>query len=253
MFSRNRQPERIKTSIEIDGQEIPVKIYFERRKDVRFSFTRTGGFLRMPVQISERESAVQQKKFEAWMKNVAKEKPQLIERLRGRVYEDGSTLTVGKKTYTIRMSEKENATYHTAKIKDDTIHLILCKNGDKGHYLQKSIRQLISRCVGNDRLPDIIERVNYWNHTHFKSPVKAVRFKLNQSNWGSCSTKGNINFSTRLLFAPDDVIDYVIVHELAHTIEQNHSPAFWKIVHDIMPDYKNKEAWLKENGEACNF
>jgi predicted metal-dependent hydrolase len=65
---------------------------------------------------------------------------------------------------------------------------------------------------------------------YFQKPIKSVNLKYNLSNWGSCSTKGNINLSTRLLFAPDDVIDYVIIHELAHLLEMNHSPHFWAIV-----------------------
>ena len=77
--------------------------------------------------------------------------------------------------------------------------------------------------------------------------------KYNHSNWGSCSSKGNINLSTRLLFAPDDVIDYVIIHELAHRIEMNHSPRFWKLVSDAMPDYKEKEKWLKVHGGKLGF
>jgi len=147
MFSRKRQPSSTKTSIEINGQEIPVKIYFEKRSDVRFSFTRTGAFLRMPLQIKSKDEAEQRKKFEAWLRDVTQKKPELVERFRGRVYKDGTSLTVGKKTYLIRMTEKENATYHTAKIADDTIHVIISTK-DKGHHLQKSIRQLISRCVG---------------------------------------------------------------------------------------------------------
>jgi len=242
-----------RTNIIIDGQEIPVKIYRERRRDVRFSFTaRTGGYLRMPAHYTELQVREQEAKFEKWLREAFAKKPELIERFRGRVYEDGTTLTVGKKTYTIRFSEKENAKYHTAKIEGYTIHIIISTK-DKGHHLQKSIRQLISRCVGNDRLPEMTERVRFWNDRHFNKPVNKVSFKLNQSNWGSCSTRGNINFSTRLLFAPDEVIDYVIVHELAHLIEANHSAAFWKVVSDVMPDYKEKEDWLKQHGEACNF
>jgi predicted metal-dependent hydrolase len=62
-----------------------------------------------------------------------------------------------------------------------------------------------------------------------------------------------LNFSSRLLFAPQDVQDYVIIHELAHLIELNHSDAFWQLVADAMPNYSEKENWLKENGAACRF
>lgn len=91
------------------------------------------------------------------------------------------------------------------------------------------------------------------NQIHFQKDFKSVNLKYNSSNWGSCSTRGNINLSTRLLFAPDTVIDYVIIHELTHLIEMNHSPKFWQLVKGAMPDYKEKEKWLKVNGSQCDF
>jgi len=66
--------------------------------------------------------------------------------------------------------------------------------------------------------------------------------------WGSCGSKGTLNFSWRLIMAPLEIIDYVVVHELAHIGQLNHSPAFWQKVADILPDYKKRERWLKENG-----
>lgn len=68
-----------------------------------------------------------------------------------------------------------------------------------------------------------------------------------KKRWGSCNTNGNINFSYRLIMAPIDVIDYVIIHELMHLIEPNHSENFWKQVESIMPDYKIRKKWLRDN------
>ena len=98
-----------------------------------------------------------------------------------------------------------------------------------------------------------IKEVHFNNTKYFQEEINTIRFKNNQSNWGSCSSKKNLNFSTRLLFAPQEAIDYVIVHELAHLKELNHSPKFWKIVADVMPNYKEQEAWLKANGHLCQF
>ena len=71
-----------------------------------------------------------------------------------------------------------------------------------------------------------------------------------RTRWGSCSAKGNLNFNWRLILAPGEVLDYVVVHELAHRREMNHSKRFWSLVEMVLPDYERRRRWLKENGEA---
>ena len=68
--------------------------------------------------------------------------------------------------------------------------------------------------------------------------------------WGSCTLKGNLNFNWRLIKAPQFVINYIVIHELAHLIELNHSDRFWNIVMVQMPNYVEAKEWLKENGEG---
>jgi len=73
----------------------------------------------------------------------------------------------------------------------------------------------------------------------------AVKITSAKTRWGSCSGRNSINFSWQLVMADDDVIDYVVVHELAHIREHNHSPRFWKVVQGILPDYKDRQMKLK--------
>ena len=68
--------------------------------------------------------------------------------------------------------------------------------------------------------------------------------------WGSCSGKGNLNFNCLLMLVPETVLDYVVVHELCHRKQMNHSPEFWAEVEKILPDYRERKAWLKKNGSA---
>ncbi|WP_085907883.1 M48 family metallopeptidase [Kiloniella majae] len=78
--------------------------------------------------------------------------------------------------------------------------------------------------------------------------IAAIRIKDTTSRWGSCSTKGNLNFSWRLIFSPEEVLDYVVAHEVAHLEHMNHSPAFWALVDQLTDARKTSQKWLKLNG-----
>ena len=96
------------------------------------------------------------------------------------------------------------------------------------------------------------KRVNFYAE---KYGFEYNKLKLSSAKrrWGSCSSIGNINLTWRLVMMPQEIIDYVIVHELCHLREQNHSRAFWAQVEAILPDYKKRRKWLKENGRGFHF
>ena len=75
-----------------------------------------------------------------------------------------------------------------------------------------------------------------------------ITIRLQKSRWGSCSSKGNLNFNCLLMNAPDEIVDYVVVHELCHRKHMDHSGAFWAEVENILPDYKERRKWLKDHG-----
>lgn len=77
-----------------------------------------------------------------------------------------------------------------------------------------------------------------------------ISIREQKTRWGSCSSAGNLNFNWRLIFAPEEVLDYIVVHELAHRQEMNHSPAFYRIVYSVLPDYREQQKWLREHGQS---
>lgn len=77
-----------------------------------------------------------------------------------------------------------------------------------------------------------------------------ISIREQKTRWGSCSSKGNLNFNWRLILAPEPVLDYVVVHELAHRREMNHSGAFYAVVESVLPDYRAPRKWLRDNGQS---
>ena len=98
-------------------------------------------------------------------------------------------------------------------------------------------RMLAKRDLTN-RVPDFAKQMSVM--------PASVKINAAKTRWGSCSGKKSLNFSWRLIMADDDVIDYVVVHELAHITEMNHSDRFWAIVAGVLPDYKERQKRLKE-------
>jgi len=236
----------------IKGQSIPVRIYRERRHNVRASIGKRAAILRMPLRLPEPEQQKSMKWFAEWLQGRLEDNDAIAEHFQEREYKDGDELVVGQRTYQLNIIWEDRKSHNGRLYTDGTIVLKLSQH-DQGPSLSKNIQHLLSRVVAQDFLPTITQRVHELNDRYFKQPIGQVRLKYNHSNWGSCSGKGNINLSTRLLFAPDDVIDYVIIHELAHRIEMNHSPRFWQLVAGAMPDYEEKEEWLKVHGKQLGF
>lgn len=96
-------------------------------------------------------------------------------------------------------------------------------------------------------IPRVAEFADKYGFTY-----NSVKITSAMTRWGSCTSKKNLNFTYRLALAPGRVRDYVIVHELCHLRQMNHSKKFWSEVEAIMPDYKTQEKWLKENGATIS-
>lgn len=82
---------------------------------------------------------------------------------------------------------------------------------------------------------------------------RAVRVRGYKSRWGSCSRSGDISYNWRIIMAPTDVVDYVVVHELCHILEHNHSAKFWCHVEHVLPDYREYKTWLAMNASALDW
>ena len=114
------------------------------------------------------------------------------------------------------------------------------KDYEQNPALEARYRELARAVIG--------QRVSYFAA---KMGVTYGRISIRdqKTRWGSCSGRGNLNFNWKLVLMPPEVLDYVVVHELAHRKQMNHSPLFWAEVGRVLPDYESRRRWLKEHGK----
>ena len=108
----------------------------------------------------------------------------------------------------------------------------------KRTWIEKSLQKVMDRQDEKNKSGTQLVGVTYGR----------ITIRTQKTRWGSCSSQGNLNFNSLLLFAPEAVQDYVVVHELCHRKEMNHSKRFWREVAKVVPDYKVHKKWLKDYG-----
>lgn len=254
MWKKKPQQKTQKSSakLKIGEQEIPVHIYLERRNNARVSIGKTGLNIRLPDLLPRHEQAKQVERFYEWALQKYAEKPHLLQRqIAAKQYKDGHTFLLQARHYTLHITDSDKAT-GSARLVDDDIYLRIPVEWNDTER-NKKIPQLASRVLAKRYYKPMYDRLHQLNDAYFKKTINEFRLKYVSSVWGSCSRKGNINISTRLLFATPDVIDYVLIHELAHLVHADHSPAFWAQVARVMPNYKQQEQWLKKHGHKCDI
>jgi len=232
---------------------VPIDVIKEMRMDVRVSIVKEKAIIRIPLFYSKKQMDKTYNWAKDWIIDYLDNNNETKKRFEIRKYISGDELNINGQTFIldIKLSGRKN---YSAILKDNIIMIKVPQNASDDELAnQKAIKTLQSRVIAQYFQSEISNRILSINKKHFGFDINSIRLKYNKSNWGSRSAKNNINISTRLLFAPKEVQDYVFIHELAHFKEMNHSARFWKIVRNIMPDYREKELWLKKNGPGCDF
>lgn len=119
-------------------------------------------------------------------------------------------------------------------------------------YSKASAKRNLEIWLKKDANQKILEALKK-HSVHMEVTYKDVRLKDQSSRWGSCSTKKNLNFNWRLIMTPPQVLDYVVIHELAHLKHMNHSRQFWLLVEKYSPEYREHRRWLHKYGRQLKI
>lgn len=225
--------------IAYEKEPIPYNIIRSRRKTLSIEISIYGDVtVRVPqrMKLTEIQKMVElkrkwisQKRTEMLAKNLKVEK----------FYEEGSKLYYLGREYKLKI-EKGLGKNSTVIPKEEEIILYLPEEYELG------IKVILREWYYNQAAEAIKKSVERYA-TLCNVTYQRITIRDQKTRWGSCSTKGNLNFNFRLIMAPPEVLDYVVVHELCHRIHMNHSQLFWDEVGKVLPDYQSSKEWLKQH------
>lgn len=114
------------------------------------------------------------------------------------------------------------------------------------NYEELKVQEALKRYYYQQCKAVIENRIHFYSNI-IKVKPKSIRLSDNKSNWGTCNSKRELSFNWKLIMAPIEVIDYVVVHELCHILHMNHDRSFWRLVGKYMPNYEESKAWLAQS------
>jgi predicted metal-dependent hydrolase len=235
-----------------DTLPVPVKIIVESRRTSRVALGKNEIIVRLPKHFSVVDKEKTLKQFLEWAKQQIREK-KFYQVLQNSVshYHD-RILKIFNTEFRISIEFINEGKNRLSYRGDTTLKIYLLQNEPEKKQLLE-IQRFLLRFTERYFLPVMQQRTIYWNDLYFKEKIDKVSLKHTISCWGSCTATRRISYSTKLLLMPQEIIDYVIIHELAHLKEMNHSPKFWKHVENVMPAYRQNRKWLQQNGNNIDF
>jgi predicted metal-dependent hydrolase len=226
--------------VEIKGKSYPVEMILSRNRTAIARLKDHTIVISIPSKWSRKDK-------EETFQNLLKRSVRSIEKGRWTVegsrkitFSHGQKLKAMGKRFEVHYSPGER---FRGRVYGEKIEISVPEHPEKHEKASEHVK----RQIVNALMPDIRARIEHHN-AFFNAEIKRINIRDNLTLWGSCSTDGTISLNFRLLFMPESVLDYVIVHELAHTRYKSHGKRFWGLVDKAMPDYQEHRKWLRENG-----
>lgn len=220
------------------------KIIRQKRKSVTIHIEEDLSILvKAPYTISDEEIDKILKKYENWIHKTLKDK-EILAKQKDWLWNE-EILYLGKK---LKVCIDEDKTGKVTVSVADRIFKIITPN-KKDHFL---IKTQVDRYIKRQALELFTTLTNKYCDL-LGCEYSSLTLRRQKTRWGSCSSKGGLSYNIRLMSAPIEVIEYVVLHEVMHLIYFNHSKAFWDAIAQVMPDYKIRQNYLKEQGNRLDI
>lgn len=243
----------LETSLNIQGTIIPYK---ERKSSRSKQLSLRVDYEKVTVVAPKRATAREIREFvkanQDWILAHWKKLLEMQRQIPNRLYQDGEILSVLGQAYKLKILKTDQKMIALRFYHEEKIIEIRLPEGLATEYQTEAIREILEKGLKR-KARDVFQTKLKTFSIQMGVSYNSFRLKEQRTRWGSCSSKGNINLNWRVILAPEQIVDYLIIHELAHLKQMNHSSDFWEIVSQYCPDYAVSRQWLRVNGERLRL
>lgn len=177
----------------------------------------------------------------AWLIEKKQKYDTYREQIPDRAYEEGAMFPYLGEEYEVVIERRSSS-----QIEDETFRLA------EHHVEQTSVKRALETLYRRKARETFEERAEHYA-TEIGVAYEQIHIRNQKTKWGSCSSTGTLSLNWRLMMAPLEIVDYIVIHELAHLLEANHSDSFWALVAEYDPEYEAHAQWLEENSTQLIF
>ncbi|PAB61181.1 M48 family metallopeptidase [Anaeromicrobium sediminis] len=230
-----------------NDQIIKFNIEYKKRKKIKIQIDQGRRITVLAPKGTKEEQIIDSVKSKATLileklKSMEKKTKDIVENK----YEDGDKLLYLGKYYIMNIIMDNNIEKNMIDFNNEEFTITLKA------YDKDTIKKLVKRFYKKQCKKVILKRIKEYDN-HFNKKIKNIEIIESKNKWGSCNTNGKLDFNWRLIMAPIEIIDYVVVHEMCHLAHMNHLKSFWRLLGKIIPDYKKRSEWLQYYGNRLNI
>jgi len=225
--------------IELNG--LSIELIRSRRKTLSLEIGNTGIKARAPMRMSKASIIEFINSKENWLRQRVNERPAPVAKT---PLADGAIILLKNNEISLKVLEGQRG---APQLDSENLNLPAIKST---RPFEETVKSKLITWYKKQALKEIESRIAYFAPIMGVSRPKNHKLRIREykRRWGSCDNKGDLSFNWRIIMAPPKALDYVVIHELAHCHEFNHSKRFWALVAEQMPDWKKQHDWLQING-----
>ncbi len=222
-------------------QAIDYQIIYKKRKTMGIYIDVYGNIeLRVPRETKDNNVENMLKTKWEWIINKSEEMKEKTRGFKKKEYVEGENFLYLGESYPISIVVNKLTKNSDITLEDDRLIITINEQNDEliKKILTKFYKQKCKRLIES--------RIRYYQQ-HFKSKPKSIKITSNKKTWGTCNSLREMTFNWKLIMAPIEIIDYVVAHEMCHMVHLNHDRSFWRLLGKYIPNYEERQQWLKES------